>query len=628
MARWDTEPEIGMDCDLQTNDRGKRCFVVSSVEARGPAWRSGIRVGDILKKYQLDIHGGDKLPWNEDTLDEISNEGSRVVIAIQVRKTDTVLNDIHNKRRIYVTKRKSSKGRTDLPNKKRKRFDLHIMLSTWDRQHSDELFADQQSRDNTQQATPAAQQATPAAQQATPAAQQATPAAQQDETLEEPEVTEDHGMDVEEPESEDHGMDVEYDSRSEDGSSRLQQDETMEALFTQGGDDREETDILTQDGESDHTEVAEVQAEDTNISTGADDDTDAVGAEADDDTDAVGAEDTNLFTQRTVEEETKEEDGYNADDSDASLEGPVSSEFPIILQFYQFDGVKKSVQLKRGWIDMIQQKTTIDGDLIVFLFDRVSQYVSANKLIVTDQYFYDKFISGEVSWFESPPLIVCMPVCVQDQWSLVIVVQEDKRRTVIHADSSNQRIQIKPVCKNIYHALKKDQNFQVKTRAVPVKIQSSKEESGVHTISNFYSLVRSIAFKNVQNVSQLIIGSEFKQAIKRSDLQRHIEDAISEVLYEKAYWGRWIFANDDHWKWWPCRRVSSSLVKTFDPFSTSENKVPIIWFDQCNGDTIWISISQLQPITSMTADQVLKNGDYDEADETLIRKSYEQAMSI
>lgn len=110
LVRLVDEPDMGF-----TAEPSGRFFVARDVTEEDPAWRAGLRKGEMLRKYGIDQFNPDiprdqrkknATEWSASALGVVNAQPPCTIVAIQGKKP-TKLTGIHKSRHEYMTNQKA-----------------------------------------------------------------------------------------------------------------------------------------------------------------------------------------------------------------------------------------------------------------------------------------------------------------------------------------------------------------------------------------------------------------------------------------------------------------------------------------------------------------------------------------
>ena len=295
------------------------------------------------------------------------------------------------------------------------------------------------------------------------------------------------------------------------------------------------------------------------------------------------------------------------------------------IRFQQAGGPCIRIDMYYGWMDRVEQNEWINDDMIMFMCQRMAQVIPYSRLRLLSSHFFDTCIlKGKTAFWKFFQPVVCLPICVNSHWVLVAIVTQLDSTTVFYFDSLNRKNAVKKSAKQVAGFLRAAGLKTVAEKAIKVPVQENGIDCGLHVISHFLTIVSIMDKNDDDKIAKVISKHKFNSVIERKDLKEEIEDAFSETLYHKAYWGKYALDKGTQ-LWWPCRRISVRFAKRLSGSQRQPKKVPVIWFKKEKDDSIWVFPNHLEPLFAFSLEEMIQKCTFIDDEEALLRLAYEQA---
>ena len=294
-------------------------------------------------------------------------------------------------------------------------------------------------------------------------------------------------------------------------------------------------------------------------------------------------------------------------DSDSDEDdGRPSLSTGVSIRLRQYGGELQQVNIQSGWMDKIANNHWLNDDLVWFFSMKAACLVSRSELLMASPHFYTTIIlKGRIDKWPLSSRVVCLPVCVNQHWSLIATTSKvsltgERTATIYHFDSLNSRMKLKQPVREVESFLKKCGVTRPQTRLIKVPAQANDYDCGLHVIQNATSIVKLLAKQN--DIDTLIQGHQFVYSLDRTSLIEELQEIPLEALKANAYWGYFEDIEDEKRHPWPCRRVSSSfakrLVQNDEDLDNDEDLIPVSWINRAPGDPLisWIKECWVKPI--------------------------------
>ena len=309
-----------------------------------------------------------------------------------------------------------------------------------------------------------------------------------------------------------------------------------------------------------------------------------------------------------------------------SSDEETDSDPAVKIKFRQAGGPLCSIQMFHGWMDCIEGDQWLNDDMIRFMCVRMAQVVPFERLRLLSSHYYDTVILGDkVSKWDAQQPVVCLPILSNHHWVLVVIVSDSENKAVFYFDSLNKKNAVKPAAKVVAAFLRVAGVPNVNVKAIKVPQQDNGNDCGLHVISHFASIVRIVDKFDNEKIAKEISRYKFNTIIDRAEAKKDIEDAFSEALYHKAYWGKYSSVGSPT-MWWPCRRISVRLAKRLDPSKRPAGKIPVIWMKKEIGDILWVMSDHLKPLSESTLGEMIAQCSFTVEETDLLRIAYAQAI--
>lgn len=305
-----------------------------------------------------------------------------------------------------------------------------------------------------------------------------------------------------------------------------------------------------------------------------------------------------------------------------------------VVNIQQIGGPSMTCNIGHGWMDILGSNRWFSDDMVSFYCRRFAQVIPFKRLRMLESQAYNTIVRAEAKdkWARGvgDAKFVCMPICQNYHWSLVIVARTATKPLVFCLDSKNSRNKVKPVAKAVA-------KFLSTSTAIPISVpvQPNDDDCGLHVVSHMLTFVQMLNSTPDSDIVDKLQQVPFDKILERDELRKETTDAIAEMMYERAYWGRCALTAGE-WFWWPCRRISPSFALKLQPSmrsptthkkrsSKTKEQVPVVWFERNIDDISYVLPTELVSLSTFSIDSVQDQCPYEDDEKLLLVESYRQA---
>ena len=299
-----------------------------------------------------------------------------------------------------------------------------------------------------------------------------------------------------------------------------------------------------------------------------------------------------------------------------------SPDSPVaVVTFLQVGGNIQHYPMYHGWNEIVEHEKAMPASMVAFLGARVIQLVPYQRLRMLSA----MSPMDTCEWEDPLPPVVCIPICDEGYWVLVAVIIVKRGTTVFLFDgrTTNDKSIVAGAVKEYLSACGVT---KIASHISKVPVQDCHDASGYHLISHLVDLVRVVNDTKDEYISSEVKKTKFATILPKKMIRSFFEDALSERLYNRAYWGKYCY-QPKHFKWWPCQKISPEYAKLMCPNKNASRQVPIVWFDKQAADIIWIPQSWIIPLEEKSLEEVIESGEYSKDEIELLRISYSRSIA-
>ena len=313
---------------------------------------------------------------------------------------------------------------------------------------------------------------------------------------------------------------------------------------------------------------------------------------------------------------------------DDEEETPRNPELVSKVMFQQEGGPEVWIDIYQGWIDRIDGDQWISDDIIMFLCQRMIRTIPFSRMQILSSHFYQTIIKKKriESWTNPCPLVVCIPVCENNHWVLIMVVSTSKGSTVFYMDSLNKSDTVGKIGLEVKDFIA-SMSMKVDIKNVKVPIQKNGIDCGLYVVSNFATIIDIMNSCEDHEIVKEMENRKFSYIMKRTSMPHELIDAFAEVLFFKSYWAKYSSEGAPE-LWWPCKRITERMASKIDKGKRKKSKrkmIPVIWFKKEKGDTIWVDPTNIRPIGSMTVSEAVQKYSFTEEEAASLEDAYRDA---
>ncbi|KAL4166101.1 hypothetical protein KRP22_013366 [Phytophthora ramorum] len=264
---------------------------------------------------------------------------------------------------------------------------------------------------------------------------------------------------------------------------------------------------------------------------------------------------TSVFTApsvMTTSEPVEHDVEFEFDDHE--MDSPREAlEDAAVIWLHQIGGHRIKFTIQHGWLDTITgedmynpsknlQRHWLTSDMVSFFGHRYAQPIPFQRLRILESQAYSTIVERKnvKAWERATRgvAVVCLPVCNNSHWTLIIVLLTSTTPRVFHLDSLNVKGKVRPVAKAVGKLL------SVSAKPISVPIQQNGNDCGVHVVSHMMTLMRLMNKVNDNDLATYMEPLQFPTVLTRDGLKCDLVNAVEEAMCEHSYWAQCREVND------------------------------------------------------------------------------------
>ncbi|KAH7487933.1 uncharacterized protein KRP23_1894 [Phytophthora ramorum] len=343
---------------------------------------------------------------------------------------------------------------------------------------------------------------------------------------------------------------------------------------------------------------------------------------------------TSVFTApsvMTTSEPVEHDVEFEFDDHE--MDSPREAlEDAAVIWLQQIGGHRIKFTIQHGWLDTITgedmynpsknlQRHWLTSDMVSFFGHRYAQPIPFQRLRILESQAYSTIVERKnvKAWERATRgvAVVCLPVCNNSHWTLIIVLLTSTTPRVFHLDSLNVKGKVRPVAKAVGKLL------SVSAKPISVPIQQNGNDCGVHVVSHMMTLMRLMNKVNDNDLATYMEPLQFSTVLTRDDLKCDLVNAVEEAMCEHSYWAQ-CQLDDGEWMWWPCRRFSHGFGARLG-VQLQEDGVLVVWYCREVNDMMCIPRNRICPLKYLTVEDACLLCTYEDDEKVMLQEAYRQA---